>query len=54
MGHAALNHSAGKLRVGAQQFDLPQELQADQFAYDAMAAAGIGLNGSEMAKAAGI
>jgi hypothetical protein len=33
-------------------FDLPQELQADQFAYDAMAAAHIGLNGVGLANAA--
>jgi len=54
MGHAALNHSAVKIRAGAPQFDLPQELQADQFAYDAMAAAGIGLKGTELARDAGI
>ncbi|MBI5179703.1 MAG: hypothetical protein HZA04_10655 [Nitrospinae bacterium] len=51
MGHAALNHSALKLR-SADQFDLPQEMEADQFAYDAMAASRISVTGIGLARAA--
>lgn len=49
IGHAALNHSAGKLDGGG-AFSLPQELEADQFAYDLMAATGTGYSGVDAAK----
>lgn len=52
IGHAALNHSAAKLDPGP-SFSLPQELEADQFAYDTMAAAGIGFAGVDVAKFTG-
>lgn len=49
IGHAALGHSAAALESGG-GFGPPEEVAADQFAYDAMAAAGIGYSGVELAK----
>ncbi|MBI5638326.1 MAG: hypothetical protein HZA03_10195 [Nitrospinae bacterium] len=49
IGHAALGHSAAALENGG-GFGPPEEIEADQFAYDAMAAAGIGYAGVELAK----
>lgn len=49
IGHAVLNHSALKLR-GDAKFGLPQELEADQFALDVMAAVGISTKGVETAR----
>jgi hypothetical protein len=49
IGHAVLNHSALKLR-GDAKFGLPQELEADQFALDMMAALGISTKGVETAR----
>ena len=49
IGHAALGHSAAALENGG-GFGPPEEIAADQFAYDAMAAAGIGYSGVELAK----
>ncbi len=34
VGHAVLNHSAARIPGGSDGFDLPQELEADAFAYD--------------------
>ncbi len=49
IGHAALGHSATALENGG-GFGPPEEIAADQFAYDAMSAAGIGYSGVELAK----
>lgn len=49
IGHAALGHSASAIENGG-GFGPPEEIEADQFAYDAMAAAGIGYAGVELAK----
>ncbi len=49
IGHAALGHSANALENGG-SFGPPEEIEADQFAYDAMSAAGIGYSGVELAK----
>lgn len=49
IGHAALGHSAAVIENGG-GFGPPEEMEADQFAYDAMAAAGIGYAGVELAK----
>lgn len=49
IGHAALGHSAAAVENGG-GFGPPEEIAADQFAYDAMAAAGIGYAGVELAK----
>ena len=49
IGHAALGHSAIAVENGG-GFGPPEEIDADQFAYDAMAAAGIGYAGVELAK----
>jgi len=49
IGHAALNHSALKLRDDA-KFGLPQELEADQFALEMMASVGVDTTGVEIAR----
>lgn len=49
IGHAALGHSATALENGG-GFGPPEEIEADQFAYDAMAAVGIGYAGVDLAK----
>lgn len=49
IGHAALGHSATAVENGG-GFGPPEEIAADQFAYDAMAAAGIGYSGVDLAK----
>lgn len=57
IGHAALNHSAIKLRgendeggSSENSFDLPQELEADQFAFDIMVKTGLNLEGRYLAQ----
>lgn len=49
IGHAALNHSALKLRADS-KFGLPQELEADQFSLEMMTALGISTKGVETAR----
>jgi len=48
MGHALLNHSAGKM--GDDGFDLPQEIAADGFAYNLLQLTGVGADGAELAR----
>jgi hypothetical protein len=49
LGHAALNHSALKIRDNA-QFGLAQELEADQFALDLMTSVGLDKKGVDVAR----
>ena len=59
LGHAMLGHSSLKLRnsdgepVYAGNFDFPQEIEADQFAYEALMRSGIGIDGIELALQSG-
>lgn len=62
IGHTILNHSEEKLINGDSayegsyeiNFDLPQELEADQFAYEAMSLTGLNAEGSSLAEQAGL
>lgn len=55
LGHAMLGHSALKLQNSDEEptfagnFDFPQEIEADRFAYDALLRSGIGVDGIELA-----
>ncbi len=65
LGHTILNHSAIKLgssdsskftddeKPDAKNFDLLQELEADQFAYDVVSLVGLNVEGSSLARQAG-
>ena len=59
LGHAMLGHSSLKLQSSdgepsfAGNFDFPQEIEADQFAYDALMRSGIGVDGIELAMQSG-
>ena len=61
LGHALLGHSALKLNSGdggellyAYNFDFPQEIEADQFAYEALWRGGIGVGGVDLALQTGL
>lgn len=61
LGHALLGHSAFKLQSGdggellyANNFDFPQEIEADQFAYESLWRGGIGVDGVELALQTGL
>jgi len=65
LGHTILNHSVIKLESednydfaedeesSAKNFDLLQELEADQFAYDVISLVGLNVEGSNLARQAG-
>lgn len=64
LGHTLLNHSVIKLesadndyfteheKLSAKNFDLLQELEADQFAYDVVSLVGLNVEGSNLARQA--
>lgn len=64
LGHALLGHSKIKIQSGdeyettgesyyANNFDFPQEIEADEFAYNALLRTGVGVDGVDLAIQAG-